>query len=357
MSIKVETFENCTSHLKNNGLVAFPTETVYGLGANAFDENAVLKIFRSKERPSTDPLIVHVDKLSRILEWNIVDISEDNYKIIKLFDIEFYPGPLTMILPCTTKLPSVVTSNTGFVGIRVPNNLNALNLIKKCQVPIAAPSANKFGHISPTRKEHVLEDFKDCQENIYVLDNSDLPNIGIESTIIKFDFEKKQINILRPGYITKDKLENFLKSKNLNFKVIEDIKYKKIGDILNSSGELITHYAPNCNTILIETSRYVTINDLPIKTNFAVIDYNNLCKSLKLNKNLEYYDLLSAEGNIEKAAFNYYNKLRNFELICNKKNQINVLYLVKDNKVKNNFYNSLIDRMIRSSSGNIVSLY
>ena len=127
MSIKYENLTNCIEHLSKGNLVAFPTETVYGLGANAFNENAISNIFKVKERPTTDPLIVHIDKLSRLEEWNLVDITQDELVLVNKLAKECWPGPLTIILKASEKIPNLVTANSGYVGIRIPNNQQTMS--------------------------------------------------------------------------------------------------------------------------------------------------------------------------------------------------------------------------------------
>lgn len=356
MSIKYLDIDNSISYLKNNKIIAFPTETVYGLGGNAFNKDVINDIYKVKERPSQDPLIVHIDKIERIIEWELTDISDVEFEIVKNFSKEFSPGPFTMILKSSKKVPSNVTGNTNYIGIRIPNNHLALKLIEKSSLPIAAPSANKFGHISPTRKEHVYNEFKDQQILNYpigIMDNGYIPEIGIESTIIKFDFKTNSIKILRPGFVTKYDLLNFIRNSKFNFKLVESIKYKKLDDNLESSGELIKHYAPNCNTILVKTCRKIEIEDLPIKNNFSIIDVNYLALSIKNISN--YYKNLGKTDDLNNLTKFYYNELRLFERL-NKNIQTNILYLVCDSTNKDLKYTCLLDRMVRSASGNIINI-
>lgn len=192
--------------IRNGGLVSFPTETVYGLGANALDADAATSIFTTKERPMTDPLIVHIYQKSDAYEL----IDEEEW-IIKLFNSladKFWPGPLTCVMKANQeKISPVITSGTGFVGIRCPNHEIALKLIKEAERPIAAPSANKFGHVSPTKAEHVLNDFK--ENHVFILDGGQC-DFGIESTVVKIyrehveDSDKIHIKllILRRGGIS-----------------------------------------------------------------------------------------------------------------------------------------------------------
>lgn len=153
--------------IRSGRLVSFPTETVYGLGANALDEAAVRSIFATKKRPLTDPVIVHVDKPEDGLQF--IDISEGVRRIYSFLGATFWPGPLTLILRANFSIiPRVVTANTDFVGIRCPNHPIARALIRAANRPIAAPSANLFAHVSPTSAVHVFNDFYD--QAIHILD-------------------------------------------------------------------------------------------------------------------------------------------------------------------------------------------
>ncbi|MFO8021923.1 MAG: L-threonylcarbamoyladenylate synthase, partial [Perlabentimonas sp.] len=168
--------EIAAKYIQEGNLVAFPTETVYGLGANALNPLAVAKIFELKERPSFDPLIIHIANLHQ-LEKLVLTQDERVYKLAE----KFWPGPLTMVLPKSNIVPDIVTSGLSTVGIRMPNNDIALELISKSGCPVAAPSANKFGRISPTTPAHVKKQLPNVD---YILDG-DKTTVGIESTIIK----------------------------------------------------------------------------------------------------------------------------------------------------------------------------
>lgn len=208
--------------IKEGKLVAFPTETVYGLGADALNPIAVAKIFEIKERPSFDPLIVHIAKIGD-LELLTAKIDERVYKLAE----KFWPGPLTIILPKAKIVPDIVTSGLSTVGIRMPSNEIALNLILASGCPIAAPSANKFGRISPTKAEHVKKQLPDID---FILDGG-RTTVGIESTIIHFTDYGFQI--LRNGIITQEEIEKY-------------IPFDKQTTIPNISapGMLESHYSP-----------------------------------------------------------------------------------------------------------------
>ncbi|MBN2485162.1 MAG: threonylcarbamoyl-AMP synthase [Bacteroidales bacterium] len=185
--------------IQKGKLVAFPTETVYGLGANAMDPLAVARIFELKERPSFDPLIVHIASVNDLkkLAGNVHE------NVLRLVD-KFWPGPLTVVLPKSKLVPDIVTSGLPTVGIRMPKNDIALMLIKKSGCPVAAPSANKFGQLSPVCAEHVK---KQLPQTDYILDGGKT-EVGIESTIVSVN--GNVCSILRPGYITAIDIENAL---------------------------------------------------------------------------------------------------------------------------------------------------
>ncbi len=181
--------------IREGKLVAFPTETVYGLGANALDPMAVARIFELKERPSFDPLIVHIAGLDAI-ETLVSGIGDRVYRLAE----RFWPGPFTMVLPKSSVVPDIVTSGLPSVGIRMPANETALELICRSGYPIAAPSANKFGRISPTTAAHVRKQLPDVD---FILDGGKT-TVGIESTIIRLT--ERGFQVLRNGFITREEI-------------------------------------------------------------------------------------------------------------------------------------------------------
>ncbi len=217
-------------NIQEGKLVAFPTETVYGLGANALNPKAVAKIFEVKQRPSFDPLIVHIADLKQ-LDMLINKHDERVFILAK----HFWPGPLTMVLPKSDIVPDIVTSGLATVGIRMPNNKIALELISKSACPIAAPSANKFGSISPTNAFHVKDKLPDVD---YVLDGGNT-TVGIESTIIRLTDIGFQI--LRNGIITREELEVY-------------IPYDEQTEIEKASapGMMKSHYSPKKKLLLTD---------------------------------------------------------------------------------------------------------
>jgi L-threonylcarbamoyladenylate synthase len=217
-------------------LVAIPTETVYGLAANAFDENAVRKIFEVKGRPADNPLIVHtygIDGVSEIAE----EIPETAKKLFE----NFSPGPLTIVLKKNPKIPQITSGGLGTVGVRIPDIADIRELIKICGVPIAAPSANLSGLPSPTSARHV---FNDLQGKIPLILDGDECKIGLESTVISL--QNEDIKILRPGNITKENLSEFGKV------IVDEGVTGELSGIPASPGMKYKHYAPKADITLIE---------------------------------------------------------------------------------------------------------
>lgn len=222
--------------LQNGEVVAFPTETVYGLGANAYDEAAVDKIFKAKGRPSDNPLIVHiahredVEKLARFVPAGAS----------KCMDV-FWPGPLTLVLPATDRVPANVTAGLDTVGIRMPDHVTALSLIDLAGVPLAAPSANRSGRPSPTTAEHVLEDL--AGKVAGVVDGGSA-GVGVESTVL--DFSGDVPMILRPGGITREMLREVIGEVGVDPALESGTGTPK------SPGVKYTHYAPKGEMWLVE---------------------------------------------------------------------------------------------------------
>ena len=233
-----KTIQKAARIIKKGGLVAFPTETVYGLGANALDKKAVRKIFEAKGRPLDNPVIVHIA--------NFEDLTKLVRKIPKEAEIlakKFWPGPLTFILFKKKIIPDEVTAGTKTVAIRMPKNKIALKLIKAAGVPIAAPSANLAGKPSPTKAEHVFEDLGDKID--LILDGGPT-KIGVESTVL--DLTVKPPQILRPGGISFEELKKVIK----NIQPHPSLLGKKFKGKAKSPGMKYRHYAPRAPLILVK---------------------------------------------------------------------------------------------------------
>ncbi len=232
--------EHAASILRRGGLVAFATETVYGLGADATNPDAVMAIFEAKGRPSQNPLIVHVDSTemakSCVAEWP--DVAD-------LLALHYWPGPLSLVLPRTSRIPDAVTAGLPTVGIRNPRPLVAQDLIERVGRPIAAPSANRSNRVSPTLASHV---FKDLEGRIDLILDSGQTDLGLESTVV--DLTTRQPRVLRPGPVSASELESLIGP----LRVVEIANPGAVDlGVLTSPGQLPVHYAPQARTLRVET--------------------------------------------------------------------------------------------------------
>ncbi len=250
--------------LQNKGLVAFPTETVYGLGANALDANASAKIYAAKGRPSDNPLIVHIAETSAVYE--LASIVPDKAKMLME---AFWPGPLTIILPKKYIVPDGTTGGLDTVAIRMPSHPVALDLIKKSGLYIAAPSANTSGRPSPTLAAHVMEDMNGRID--MVLDGGAV-GIGIESTIV--DLTGDIPTILRPGFITKSMLEEIIGEVAIDPALTEPDKNLRP----KAPGMKYTHYAPKGELTIVEcdTKNKKSVADAEASNNACINTINKL---------------------------------------------------------------------------------
>ena len=223
--------------LRAGGLVAFPTETVYGLGANALNEEAAKKIYAAKGRPSDNPLIAHISKPEELAPL-VKEVPEAGKKLMEAY----WPGPLTMIFPKSDIVPYGTTGGLDTVAIRMPDHPVALELIRRSGVPIAAPSANTSGRPSPTKAEHVMEDL---HGKIPMILDGGAVMVGVESTII--DFTDTVPVILRPGWITKETMEDFLGCEVL---MNTSLKASDHG-VPRAPGMKYKHYAPKAEMVLV----------------------------------------------------------------------------------------------------------
>ena len=240
----------CADVLRGGGLVAFPTETVYGLGANALDEKAVAGIFSAKGRQEDNPLIVHIASVDEVqpLVANIPDAFEPLVR-------KYWPGPLTLIMKKSDIIPDNVTAGLDTIAVRMPEHPAALALIQEFGVPVAAPSANPSGKPSPTKAKHVLGDLKG--KIPYVLDGGDC-KVGVESTVL--DLTSEVPKILRPGSVTYEQLKSVLGAVDIS--KVEEVEAPP------SPGMKYRHYAPKAPLTAViglpdRTSKYISahIND------------------------------------------------------------------------------------------------
>jgi len=315
MNIVKATNENITAAaeiIKIGGIVAFPTETVYGLGADALNPIAVARIFEAKNRPFFDPLIVHIAELSDINKI----VKRTDTKSLKLME-KFWPGPLTIILEKKENLPHIVTSSLHSVAVRMPLHNIAIEFIKQSGSPIAAPSANRFGCLSPTNAEHVYHQLGKSVDMI--LDGGPC-TFGIESTIIKISEEK--IFLLRHGAITQEEIEEFIKEP-----VFLDITNDKI----EAPGQLPYHYSPDKKIILLDK---IT----SIEERCAYLFYEKPKFSIPENRSR----ILSESGNLREAAANLFSHLHYLDRL-----DIDIIYAEKIEE--KNLGIAIMDRLNKAS--------
>ena len=229
-----DSIQEAAKILRNGGIVAFPTETVYGLGANALKPNAVRRVFEAKGRPFDNPVILHASEIAMVRE-----LSAEIPATAESLMARFWPGPLTLILKRAERVPQEVTSELETVGLRIPGHPVARSLIRTCGFPLAAPSANLSGRPSPTTAEHVLQDLDGRIDAVLDAGHTDL---GIESTVL--DLTHDPALILRPGHITLEQIRDCLPS----------VEYWSPGkqDAPRSPGVKYRHYSPAAELILVE---------------------------------------------------------------------------------------------------------
>jgi L-threonylcarbamoyladenylate synthase len=253
LSASNENVKKAAALLRSGRLVGFPTETVYGLGAHGLEEIPILRIFQAKGRPLSDPLILHVPSLDAARPF--VVLTPALLAQVESLSAAFWPGPLTLILPASSLVPAGVRAGGPTVGFRVPGHPIALSFLKECGVPVAAPSANRFGHVSPTRAEHVQHDLG--AHDVTILDGGACP-VGIESTILKC--EEGSATVLRRGSITlfeiREALADILRPECVTA-VTRTVVHKASAveqETLEAPGQLLTHYAPDVPTFLVRVA-------------------------------------------------------------------------------------------------------
>lgn len=227
-------------YLKQGQVVGMPTETVYGLAANALNPEAVVKIFKAKNRPADNPLIVHISQLDQLLELT----DEVPFTAIQLANA-FWPGPLTMVFSRSSAVPDEVTAGGDTVAVRMPSHPLAKGLIEACGFPLAAPSANRSGSPSPTTAAHVMADMEGIIPA--VLDGGQC-SVGVESTVLSLAGGNPRL--LRPGGVTLEEIENIIGSVEVDPSVLSDVQVTKV----SSPGMKYKHYAPKARVTLLHGS-------------------------------------------------------------------------------------------------------
>jgi L-threonylcarbamoyladenylate synthase len=274
--------------IQKGGLVAFPTETVYGLGVDALNPLAVARVFEAKERPNFDPLIVHISALTDI-EWLCLKIDKTARTLME----HFWPGPLTLVLPKSSLVPDIVTAGLPTVAVRMPSHPVAAELIKAAGTPVAAPSANLFSRLSPTTAQHVKEQLGDKID--LILDGGQ-SNIGLESTVILLAFGKA--HLLRPGGLSLEDIENVIGA--VKTQIPKSLKPL-------SPGQLPRHYSPRTPIRLLP----------PDKIEFEEGKKVGLLvfTPLKAKMPCEVVEILSPDGDIVEAAANLFPCLHRLDKV------------------------------------------
>ena len=363
-----ENIKQCAEYIKKGGIVGMPTETVYGLAANAFNVEACYKIFEYKGRPLTDPLIVHVSSIE--MAKKIIIMNQEIEPIFNLLIKNFWPGPLTIVLKANLNLLSnKILAGNDTVGIRFPVNPIANKLIEYSGVPIAAPSANKFCHVSPVNPYHVFEDFKEFPIKIL---NGGVSQFCMESTVMKICYEEKKLLIFRLGAVSPDDLKRVLDTdeKFKNYRIeclakkikvtneeLKKIKEQKTTDkslTINQDapGQFLKHYSPKMETYLYsgdDIKEY--LEEIEINDKMVFIDYKEIMKNKFLGKHgikeINFLEL-SKDGNANTVMLNFYNFLHEAEKLEGMK-YIIIIDLEKymdDNSHKL----TLLDRMWKAAS-------
>ncbi len=280
-----EAIERAASILKNGGLVAFPTETVYGLGASALNPKAVARVFEVKNRPSFDPFIVHIANSSNLEQL----CSKVGSKADKLIEA-FWPGPLTLVLPKSELIPDIVTAGNTSIAVRMPSHPIALELIRQSGLPIAAPSANPFSRLSPTTAAHVESQIG---AKIDLIIDGGSCSIGVESTVIELGEEAV---LLRPGGITIEELEA----------VIGPVRNSFSSTKPHSPGQLLHHYSPNTRLKIVENEKII----IPEGINAGLLSFRGNGNNSRFKK----VEVLSESGDLYQAASNLFSALHRLDV-------------------------------------------
>ncbi len=325
--------EEAARVLREGGVVAFPTETVYGLGADAANPRAVARIFDIKKRPVFDPLIVHVGSREEAAALWIRTPPE----ALRLMDA-FWPGPLTLVLPKKESVLDLVTSGLPSVAVRMPRNPHALALIRHAGCPVAAPSANPFGRTSPTTAAAVAEDLGDGPD--VILDGGPC-EVGVESTVLKIENGKGIL--LRPGGVPVEELAKFLP--------VSPASASFGGSPLESPGRLESHYAPRTPLILLDTPLSASAAEIVRwvekrrregaagpRLGFLAFGAGAVPECFAVSENL------SVSGDLPEAASTLFQALRKLD-------RMNVDLIVAENVPAHGLGTAILDRLTRASSG------
>jgi L-threonylcarbamoyladenylate synthase len=284
----LESIQKAAQIIKRGGIVAFPTETVYGLGADVFNPLAVARVFEVKRRPYFDPLIVHVG-----LPCDVKKLAKEIPTNAKKLIEKFWPGPLTVVLSKKNNISDIVTAGLQTVAVRMPDHPMALSLIEESRCPIAAPSANLFGCVSPTTAEHVREQLGDRVD--LILDGGPCP-VGVESTIVSF-FEG-MARLLRPGGVPLEEIES----------IIGRVEVGPTKETPSAPGMFPSHYAPRTPIVLDWDEKNLVLST---NKNFGLLAF----QGTKSGGRFRHIEILSKKGDMREAAANLFAAIRRLDAL------------------------------------------
>ena len=317
--------------LKSGGIVAVPTETVYGLAASAYSDDAIKSVFTAKGRPQDNPLIVHIASID-MLNDIARDIPDVAYECAKAF----WPGPFTMVLPKGDKIAGSVSAGLNTVAVRFPSDKTICDIILKSGLPLAAPSANTSGRPSPTTASHVIEDL-DGKIDAVVCGNDS--SVGVESTVVSLVGEKPRL--LRPGAVTPEQLRKILPDLIIDDAVLKQLKE---GEKVASPGMKYKHYAPKTNAILVEGCSNSFVRYVNQKTDCAAICFEEEYYSISVKK-ISY----GSKRNESTLAKNVFAALRDIDTLGVKEVYIHA-------PSKDGVGLAVYNRLIRACGFNVVTL-
>jgi len=329
------------AHYLQRGMqIAFPTETVYGLGADATNDEAVLGIFKAKGRPSDNPLIVHIAQIEQLSA-----LANISYELEEKLMDRFWPGPLTIILPVKANVLSKhVTAGLNTVGLRMPDHPISLALIAESKKPIAAPSANRSGRPSPTQAKHVYEDLNGKIAGIV---DGGMTGVGLESTVVVVENEAT-IRVLRPGGITKEMIEHACPEANIIVEADEETQ-----EAPRSPGMKYTHYAPKGSLTIVKghidkVASYINSKiadaNMPHKVGVLTFDehvshYNNQARIISLG----------SKDRLDQASSRLYDALRTFD-----EYQVDIIW--SEATHKNGLGYALMNRLVKAAGHQIIQI-
>ncbi|MDX1358706.1 MAG: L-threonylcarbamoyladenylate synthase [Clostridia bacterium] len=332
-NIDMEAINECAGIIKGGGIVAFPTETVYGLGANAIDEDAVRKIFHAKGRPADNPLIMHILNTDDIEKYAL-SFNEQAKKLAK----EFWPGPMSLILPRKRIVPDITTGGLDTVAFRIPSNGIARELIRMSGLPIAAPSANISGKPSPTDGSHVIDD---QMGKVDAIIDAGKCRVGLESTVV--DMVSDPPAVLRPGGVSFDQLRMLIPSLQKQYSI-------EPGQSPRSPGMKYTHYSPEASVVIVRGPENKTIRHIN-----ALTKNNPKSGVLCTIETMDFYEspnkiCVGSKEDSEEIASNVFDSLRMFDKL-----DVDIIYC--EYFEVGNMGDAIMNRLLKAAGNKVIDLY